>query len=155
MRQEVTPMTEFVFVIHYHRVTGEIRNWGSDDGATESFNGPDYAIAHFDAWQDVDPTRHKIDVVTQTLAEQSPAERDAHMVPQVKAAIAGELAATDQFMMPDRPLSDNARAAWRAYRQALRDLDGTAAHMLQTWPARPDGADPVAFLKSRLKETTP
>lgn len=35
------------------------------------------------------------------------------------------LAATDWTQLPDAPLDDAQRAAWSAYRQSLRDHDGT------------------------------
>ena len=52
------------------------------------------------------------------------------------------LKACDYRMMPDFPCSEAARAAWAAYRQALRDLpqqDGFPETV--EWPQAPDGAD--------------
>jgi hypothetical protein len=64
-----------IFCIHYHKDTGRIRNWGSDDGSTESFAGPDYAIAHFDEWYAVDPMLDKIDPTSGNIIDLSDAER--------------------------------------------------------------------------------
>ena len=44
------------------------------------------------------------------------------------------LAASDWTQLPDAPLTDSQRAAWRDYRQALRDLPETG----DDWPASPD-----------------
>lgn len=42
------------------------------------------------------------------------------------------LAASDWTQLPDAPLTDDQRAAWRTYRQALRDLPETG-----DWPEPP------------------
>ena len=68
---------------------------------------------------------------------------------EVAALIASELSNTDQYMMPDRTVSD--LADWIAYRQQLRDLSkigGTAADRLAAFPARPDGDDVAAILRA-------
>ena len=52
------------------------------------------------------------------------------------------LKACDYRMMPDYPCSQESRAAWAAYRQALRDVpqqDGFPETV--EWPQAPDGAD--------------
>lgn len=43
------------------------------------------------------------------------------------------LTASDWTQLPDAPLTDAQRAAWAAYRQALRDLPATG----DDWPAPP------------------
>lgn len=47
------------------------------------------------------------------------------------------LAASDWTQLPDSPLSEDDRAEWATYRQALRDrdMDGTS------WPLSPDGEE--------------
>lgn len=51
------------------------------------------------------------------------------------------LAACDWTQMPDSPLSEGDVAAWRAYRQQLRDLPETLADPRNPiWPTRPDAA---------------
>jgi YHS domain-containing protein len=69
---------------------------------------------------------------------------------QVKAARDAELAATDAYMMPDRPMTDWAHEEWRAYRQKLRDLGSlsTADAMVAAWPVRPDGRDAIADMRA-------
>ena len=51
------------------------------------------------------------------------------------------LAATDKYMTTDYPLSDEAKAAIKAYRQALRDIpqqEGFPENVV--WPAKPETA---------------
>lgn len=45
------------------------------------------------------------------------------------------LAASDWTQLPDAPLSDEQKAAWAVYRQALRDMTETAGD----WPEPPTG----------------
>jgi hypothetical protein len=50
-----------------------------------------------------------------------------------------KLAECDWTQMPDSPLSAAQKAAWAAYRQALRDVPATAnAEGWVTWPAKPE-----------------
>ena len=66
------------------------------------------------------------------LAEAVRAERDARM------------AACDYLMMPDYPLAEEKRAAWAAYRQALRDLSGQAGFPQEViWPDAPVQVTPA------------
>ena len=54
----------------------------------------------------------------------------------------GMLQACDYRMMPDFPCSEAARAAWAAYRQALRDVPQQEGFPETIeWPQAPDGAD--------------
>lgn len=48
------------------------------------------------------------------------------------------LRASDWTQALDVPLSDDERAAWCAYRQALRDLPQQAGFPDCTWPTAPD-----------------
>ena len=50
------------------------------------------------------------------------------------------LAASDWTQMPDAPLSDEQRVAWRAYRSALRDLPERVLDPLGevAWPTSPE-----------------
>ena len=51
------------------------------------------------------------------------------------------LAGSDWSQAPDSALSDAQRAAWRAYRQALRDLPGQADFPASiAWPEPPVGS---------------
>lgn len=48
------------------------------------------------------------------------------------------LAASDWSQFADAPLTDDQRAAWRIYRQALRDLPETTADLATiAWPVAP------------------
>jgi len=139
-----------MFAIHYHKQTGELRQWGDYDGSTESFAGPDYEIILFDEWKSIDPLRDRIDVAKLTIVRRTRAEIAEAMRLEVVNSIANELAATDAFMVPDRPMPTEMREAWRVYRQALRDLSGPVDHILTTWPKRPDGVDAMYLLRDRL-----
>lgn len=66
--------------------------------------------------------------------------RDAPTENDLRIKIFAELAASDMTQVPDFPISDEKRAAWRVYRQALRDLSkvpGGAAEWVKRWPVRP------------------
>lgn len=141
---------KFVFSIHYHRETGIIRNWGFDDGSTESFAGPDYKIKRYYKSFEVDPITQRIDVETEELIAKSKEEAQEYFLHHLKMTLANDLASTDQYMMPDRDLPGNQRAAWVEYRKALRVLTGTFAEIVVAWPVRPDGADPIAFFRAKL-----
>ena len=73
---------------------------------------------------------------------------DGEIVPDRTAAWAalraerdGRLAATDWTQLPDAPLTVEQVAAWRTYRQQLRDLPAnTADPRNPIWPTRPDSA---------------
>jgi hypothetical protein len=72
--------------------------------------------------------------------------------PFVESAIRGELTASDKTQIPDYPISDADRAAWKVYRHALRRLSDLKdpMKMIRAWPDRPDGADPIAHLRARI-----
>jgi hypothetical protein len=102
-----------------------------------------------------DPLLHRVDLTTLELVDKTPEERAIAAMPtaaEVRQAIARELRATDQYMAPDRPLSDTARAIWATYRQALRDLSKLRGlpEMLAFWPVRPDGIDVAARMRARI-----
>ena len=141
-------------VVHFHKRTGRISAWGNGDSEASHF--PDHDIVRFDDEAVViDPRRHKIDVASLAVVEQTRAEMIDAMRLDVTNAIAAELAATDGYMVPDRPLTEQQRDAWTAYRQALRDLRGDAEAMVSAWPFRPDGTDAAANLYARLQEIKP
>jgi len=139
-----------MFVIHYHERTGKISAWG--DLELVPYLAEHCAVA-FENEFPVDPARHKIDIDTRAFVDKSPSEM-APTRDEVNGAVALELAATDQFMVSDRPLTDTERLAWLDYRHALRGLsrlcDG-GADMLHLWPMRPDGLPGAAApLRARL-----
>lgn len=120
-------MTIFV---HYHKTTGRISAWGDGDTAFL----PDHAVLKLDSVV-IDPRRQRIAdgklVDVDDLAAWNMPIEESTLAYRIEA----ELAATDQFMMPDRDVPN--RGAWVKYRQALRDLSkqgGVAA----AWPTRPE-----------------
>lgn len=64
---------------------------------------------------------------------------EAFAIVQMRTKRDGLLAASDWTQMPDVPLTDEQRAAWATYRQALRDAPAT-------WTPGPtwDAPDPPA-----------
>lgn len=80
-------------------------------------------------------------------------ERFAPTMDDVRSVIAGCLAQSDRTQVPDFPISDAAREAWRAWRQALRDLSkqhSTAAAMIRAFPLDPNGDNHASNLAERL-----
>jgi hypothetical protein len=55
----------------------------------------------------------------------------------VRATRDRRLAESDWTTLPDVPLTDAQRAAWRAYRQALRDVTQQTDPLNICWPDRP------------------
>lgn len=110
------------------------------------------------AWSSIDPKLHKVDLATLDVVNKTAAEVALAAVPtlaDVQNEIIRQLHSTDSFMMPDRPLPDQARADWMAYRRALRDLSKgnpapSAVDMIAAFPKRPDGVDALGHLRMRL-----
>lgn len=87
------------------------------------------------------PTEIRVPLTDQDLAQR---DLDAQESERYQAqAMRGErdalLAASDWVMLPDAPVTEQQRAAWREYRQALRDLPETPDAV---WPAAPDAPKP-------------
>lgn len=129
--------------IHYNTTTGQIVSYGFGadycDGEDSHFPGCKVLIMDN---QPIDARAQRVDLgALQIVAKASP-DPEPDPVPQVRAAIARELFETDRFVLPDYPISELARAAWIAYRKALRDAskgNPSAAAMLAAIPLRPDG----------------
>lgn len=142
----------------YFRVSdGEILGWVTGGSADPR---PDCSIASVegpDRGEIIpDPKRQKIDLDTLRIVEKSPAEISMALMPaliEMTQLVYGELLSTDCFMLPDFPISEEARRHWRAYRQSLRELSRCASpyEMLLAWPTRPDGVDPSASLHLRMQ----
>lgn len=143
--------------IHYSALTGRIIAWDSahrpDNETRSHLDG--LCIVKVDGYPTIDFARHKIDLKTLKLIEMSDAEKANARLPsdiEVRCAIEAELSRTDSFAVPDRPLTDNERGAWKVYRQVLRELSQMAppAQMVKAWPIRPDGADAISDLRARV-----
>ena len=66
------------------------------------------------------------------------AEREAQAWASLRAERDRRLAATDWTQLPDVPLTEEQRAAWQQYRQALRDVpEQPGAPYDVTWPEPP------------------
>jgi hypothetical protein len=102
-------------------------------------------------WSQVEDHRGKsgyVDGAETTIAELGPLPQGWSATPppptaeQLAATIRAErnakIAACDWTQMPDGPLSTQAKAAWAAYRQALRDVPEQAGFpQAVDWPKEP------------------
>lgn len=84
----------------------------------------------------------------QTILALPPDANEALVRELLAAAIRRErdqlLAACDYIIMPDYPADEAAQAAWRAYRQALRDMPEQPGFPMEVeWPEVPDEAEEV------------
>lgn len=66
-----------------------------------------------------------------------PRGTDAYTLDDVRVQRDFLLSASDYTQLPDSPLSSEIRAEWAVYRQALRDLPGTAEAAEIVWPIEP------------------
>jgi hypothetical protein len=134
--------------IHYSTTTGDIMSYGSanyEDGQNSHFDGCKVAIIED---QSIDARTQKFDPVTRTVVFKDTPDPEPDPIRHVRSAVARELTDTDKFVLPDFPISDADRAAWIAYRKALRDASKgnmTAAAMLAAIPIRPDGTGSIAY----------
>jgi hypothetical protein len=81
----------------------------------------------------------------QTILALPPDADDALVCELLAAAIRRErdqlLAACDYIIMPDYPVDEVLQAAWRAYRQALRDIPEQPGFPMEVeWPVAPEAA---------------
>lgn len=142
--------------LHYETASGRIVSWGTDDGIAESHLPGCAVLVIPDADEDgnvitanqgLSGLTHKVDLTTRAAIALSNAELAAMNAPtmgDVARAVSQELAASDQYMMPDHPITADDRAKWIDYRRALRDCSKgveTAGQMLALIPSRPDGPD--------------
>lgn len=132
-------------IIHYDTTTGQIMSygWGSDHGdgfETSHLQGCKVLIVDN---QPIDAGTQRVDPVALAIVAKDEPDPTPDRVGEVRAAVKAELDVSDKFMLPDYPISEADRAAWAAYRKALRDAskgNDTAATMLAAIPARPDGS---------------
>jgi len=155
------PPRVFVWIIYYDPSNGEIvgqeyPHWMRDQNERRD-NALFLPMAEF---RGITNRTHRVDLATMTLVEMTDAEKrraDRPTMHEIRSAIHSQLLDTDKTQLPDfevggEKLTDEQRAAWVAYRSALRrlsDLNDPSA-MVQAWPIRPDGADPIAPLRSRI-----
>lgn len=108
-----------------HVATGAIHEVLSSDG----YPLPD--------WQQL-PTRPAGPAEQWTWSESAWVKNNALGLQIIRDARDALLEQTDKFMVPDRPLSTEQRAAWVTYRQALRDLPETTVDPFNPeWPTPP------------------
>ncbi len=72
------------------------------------------------------------------VAVDPPPPSDAEMAAAIRAERNRLIAASDWTQLPDAPLAAAQKAAWSAYRQALRDVTGQETFPFSVvWPAAP------------------
>lgn len=155
--------------IHFNTTTGQIMSYGY--GAD---HGDGFETSHFPGCrvlitgdQPIDARIQRVDplslrIVARNLEQDRLADAEAararREVGTVRAAVMRQLAATDRYTLADFPIDDAGRAAWLAYRKALRDCskgNGTAATMLAAIPLQPDGGDAFQWLRARIDSGEP
>lgn len=119
----------------YDPATGEIRSImefspSSVDDAL--LNVPEGLLA-VEVGPEVTPATHYIDAENDDTPIERPPEPLPEMVDDMRARRDGLLFACDWTQLPDAPLTEAQRTAWRTYRQALRDVPQTG-----NWPNSPD-----------------
>lgn len=83
------------------------------------------------------PSKHCRRLVSMLAASQPP-DPTIDRLGYVRAIRDAAIACSDWTQMPDSPLTDEKRAAWAAYRQAMRDLpDNYVAPGPIPWPQEP------------------
>lgn len=127
------------YVIH-HAQTGLILRHGvcpEEDAALQAVPDGHALLILPDAHPPIDDTLHRVQ-------GGAIVERAAEPVDMVAASRSlrlqrdHRLAASDWTQLPDAPLSANQRAAWAAYRQALRDLPANIPDAANpAWPTTP------------------
>lgn len=138
--------------IYYRKSDGEIIGY---DNSVVPAQISGYVTLTLDLDTEIFASRQKI--VDGELVDKTDAEiagLRAITPTDVSRAVNIELANSDQYLVPDRPMPDDVREGWAMYRQQLRDLSKgdprpTADQMMIAFPKRPDGTDPVASLRER------
>jgi len=137
--------------IHWDPNTGEIHGW---DNSHEPTIFPGLNLLVLDVKDPPDPKLVKI--ANGEFVPKSAEEIRVASLPheaEVLHSIWNELSVTDQYMESDRNISNEKKAEWAQYRQALRDLsklEGVEAR-IKAWPIRPDGKDAIPRLRERVE----
>lgn len=112
-------------------------------------DGSIYWVEHFSAigaaqaWVAEEQTRPYWNPAwTFAIVDQTPAPQPGAAMAALRNERDSRLAGCDWTQMPDSPLGADAKAAWAAYRQQLRNLPDQAGLDLNnpTWPTAPGGA---------------
>ena len=118
----------------------------ADGSYVVSHNGSPYHVPNEGGWLDGTEDVQWPDV--HAYAEANPEQVEPESLPppptpeeiaaQARAERDGLLAATDVFMVPDYPISDEKREAFRLYRQALREVPEQPGFPEDiVWPEKP------------------
>lgn len=147
--------------VYYRPADGEIHSW--DNGLPVEKPGLSVTRILLPDGHSFSPdvAVHRVDPETGDLVDKTPLEREIVARPtidEIRAARLAALSVSDAMMLSDRDLSENAFAAWRDYRKALRDLTKdasgrarTAMEMFDAFPVAPDGTDAVWLFRKRME----
>lgn len=117
-------------IVVYNTKTGVITSWGNFDPALNTPAGHDYIET------DTAPVNQMVNVKTRKLVADKAAITEAQWA-EVRRIRDMRITATDYLIMPDYPISEDARAALATYRQALRDVTKQADPTAISWPDYP------------------
>jgi hypothetical protein len=129
------------YYILYNTTTGEIAQSQSSD----NFSIPDGFAVRCTETVFVDARKYRLDIGTDAIVEKLVDANDAmqHRRERVRRWRNWLLTESDWTQTPDNALSDAARAAWRVYRQQLRDFMASVpaepgADYRPVWPVKPE-----------------
>ncbi|MBW7968109.1 phage tail assembly chaperone [Bradyrhizobium sp. BR 10289] len=124
-----------------------------DDGGSDESHFPGCKVAFIDN-QYIDPRTQRFDPQTGRVVAKDRPDPPPDRMWDVRATIRMELEASDKFVnVEDFRVGETDRAAWIAYRAALRDASKGRADwgdVLAAIPNRPDGSDPASRLRLQL-----
>lgn len=131
--------------VYFDRDTGEITGHATVADSLIEFPNSDSIVVD----RAPDPRREVVDVVERQVVARTSAPLPSEV--ELRQARAMELRNSDWTDAAPH-LTSEQRAAWQAYRQALRDITtaGDVSAMVAAWPDRPDGSSAVAALRERI-----
>lgn len=107
-------------VIQWSNGAGQIEFNDRAKNNNKEFGEDEYdrIVAPFvDLWE---TEKKRLDAEAEKQAEE--ASSPEHLAEAIRQERNARIAATDYLMLPDYPLTEEERAAWRGYRSALRDI---------------------------------
>lgn len=121
-------------IIVYDKKNGDIFRMGYFDPQSNTPEG--YAYVEIDSNEPF--LNHKINLKTKKPVFLDSYDPNAERWAKIRQVRDGLLAQTDYLMVPDYPVTDECRAAFVAYRQALRDITEVATPDDVVFPEQPE-----------------
>lgn len=141
--------------IFYHPATGQIRqkSYSSQRLVPETPPGMEIMEVTTMDYGTLDPARHRVDLATGQVVPLPAKPSEFHYFDyadtkswlldtaraweEVRMQRTKRLTECDWTTVPDAPLSEEKRAEWLVYRQALRDVPEQSDPMNIVWPTKP------------------